>query len=153
MRRSLLAGAVVTLVAVLAPAPALADGTYHSAHIVLSPMTGTSGGSGFVENAHANGPNVYAHEQYQLRHAAPGTTYQVVLHVYVADPTCQGAADLDLPTVQLTTNTAGNAAGSMVFKPSDAAGLPKNVPHGIIWTMSAGAGKTYTSGCETVVLD
>lgn len=153
MRRSLLVGTAVALGVALAPAPALADGTYHSAHIVLSPITGTTGGSGFVENAHANGPNVYAHEQYQLRQATPGATYQVTLHIYVADPTCQGAADLALPTAQLTTNAAGNAAGSAVFTPADAAGLPKNVPHGIVWTMTAANGTGYTSGCETVVLD
>jgi hypothetical protein len=153
MRRSLLVGTVVALGVALAPAPALADGTYHSAHIVLSPITGTTAGSGFVENAHANGPNVYAHEQYQLRHASPGVTYQVTLHIFMADPTCQGAADLALPTAQLMTNAAGNAAGSAVFTPTDAAGLPKNVAHGIVWTMTATNGTGYTSGCETVVLD
>lgn len=152
MRSPLLVAALVTLAAVSA-APAMADGTYHSAHIALRPMTGTSGGSGFVQNAHANGPNVYAHEQYQLRHATPGTTYQVVLHVYLGDTSCQGAADATLPTAQLATNAAGNAAGSAVFTPADAAGLPKNVPHGIVWTMTGGNGTGYTSGCETVVLD
>ena len=153
MRRSQLVGTAAALGVALAPAPALADATYHSAHIVLSPIAGTPGGSGFVQNAHANGPNVYAHEQYQLRHASPGATYQVTLHIYVADTGCEGAADLALPTAQLTTNPAGNAAGSAVFTPTDAAGLPKNVPHGIIWTMTAADGTGYTSGCETVVLD
>jgi hypothetical protein len=153
MRSPLLVAALVSLAAVSA-APAMADGTYHSAHIVLSPMAGTTSGSGFVENAHANGPNVYAHEQYQLRGATPGTVYQVTLHVYLGDTSCQGAADADLPTTQLTTNAAGNAAGSKVFTPTDAAGLPKNVPHGIVWTMTEVGGSTgYTSGCETVVLD
>lgn len=155
MRRSLLFGAVVALVAALGPAPAQADATYHSAHIVLSPIAGTTGGSGFVENAHANGPNVYAHEQYQLRQATPGTAYQVTLHIYVGDTTCQGAADANLDSAQLTTNAAGNAAGSAVFTPLDLenSGLPRNMPHGVIWTMTAGNGTGYTSGCETIVLD
>jgi hypothetical protein len=153
MRRSLLVGAVVALIAALSPAHAQADATYHSTHIVLSPITGTTGGSGFVENAHANGPNVYAHEQYGLRHATPGTTYQVVLHIYMGDTACQGAADLVLPSAELATNAAGNAAGSAVFTPEDAAGLPKGVPHGVIWTMTAANGTGYTSGCETIVLD
>jgi hypothetical protein len=74
------------------------------------------------------------------------------LHISVLDPTCSSAA-IDLPTAVLTTNAAGNAAGSKVFTPADASGLPKGVPHGIIWTMSAGSGMSYTSGCETVVLD
>jgi hypothetical protein len=153
MRRSLLLVTVAVMCATtLSPTGAAADATYHSAHIVLLPDAGTQGGSGFVENAHANGPNVYAHEQYQLRDAAPGTSYQVALHVYVGDPGC-GVAALDLPTAVLVTNAAGNAAGYAVFTPADAAGLPKGVPHGIVWTMSAGPGAGYTSSCETVVLD
>jgi hypothetical protein len=152
MRKTLLAAALVTVGAALWPTSAFADATYHSAHIALLPTADTKGGSGFVENVHANGPNVYAHEQYQLRHAAPGASYQVTLHIYVGDPACKGAA-LNVPSAVLMTNTAGNAAGSKVFTPADAAGLPKGVPHGIIWTVSAGPGRSYASGCETVVLD
>lgn len=152
MRKSLLAAAVVTMGAALWPTSAFADATYHSTHIALLPTAGTNGGSGFVENIHADGPNVYAHEQYQLQHAAPQASYQVTLHIHVGDPTCKGAA-VDLPSAVLTTNTAGNASGSKVFTPADASGLPKGVPHGIIWTVSAGPGRTYASGCETVVLD
>lgn len=152
MRKSLFVAALVTMGVALSPTSALADTTYHSAHISLLPTASTNGGSGFVENAHANGPNIYAHEQYQLQHAAPGTSYQVTLHIYVGDPACKGAA-FDLPSALLRTNAAGNAAGSKVFMPADASGLPKGVPHGIIWTMSAGPGMSYASGCETVVLD
>jgi hypothetical protein len=158
MRRSVLVRSLAAgsfLAAVLVPATANADGIYHSAHITLLPTGGTVGGSGVVENAHANGPQIYAHEQYQLRGAAPLTAYQVTLHIYVDDPTCAPAAGLpvDLNSAVLTTNTAGYAAGNHVFTPADAAGLPKLVPHGIVWTMSAGPGHTYTSGCEVVVLD
>ena len=155
MRRSVLVAALVSLGAALTPAAALADATYHSAHITLSPADGTVGGSGFVENAHANGPRVYAHEQYMLRGAAPFTEYQVTLHVYVNDPTCEPAPGLpvELPVEVLTTNAAGNAAGKHVFTPADASGLPKQVPHGIVWTMVAGPGAAYASGCEVVVLD
>lgn len=151
MRKSLVLAALVTMGMALSPVSALADATYHSAHIALLPAAGTNGGSGFVENAHANGPKIYAHEQYQLQHATPGIPYQVTLHISLLDPTCSSAA-IDLPTAVLTTNAAGNAAGSAVFTPADAAGLPKGA-HGIIWTMSAGPGMSYTSGCETVVLD
>ncbi len=152
MRRTLLIAVAIMVAAALSSTGAAADATYHSAHILLLPDAGTQGGTGVVENAHANGPNVYAHEQYQLRHAAPGTSFQVALHVYVGDPACGGAA-IALPTAALRTNAAGNAAGSAVFTPADAAGLPKAVPHGIVWTMTAESGVGYTSGCETVVLD
>lgn len=153
MRRLFGVGSSLAALLAVSAAPAVADATYHSAHILLTPTAGTSEGSGFVQNAHANGPNVYAHEQYQLRHADPGQSYQVTLHVYVGDPSCTGTADLDLATAVLTTNAAGNGSGSAVFTPTDAAGLPKNVPHGIIWTMTAGPTRSYSSGCETVVLD
>ena len=43
-----------------------------------------------VVNAHANGPNVYAHEIYTLRHAVPGT-YQVVLNIEATSLSCGGA--------------------------------------------------------------
>ena len=152
MRRTLLLAVTVMVAAALSSTGASADATYHSAHILLLPDAGTQGGAGFVENAHANGPNVYAHEQYQLRSAAPGNSFQVALHVFVDDPACGGAA-IDLPTAVLRTNAAGNAAGSAVFTPADAAGLPKGVPHGIVWTMTAESGVGYTSGCEPVVLD
>jgi hypothetical protein len=152
MHRSLPVAVAVIFAAALSSTGAAADATYHSAHILLLPDADTQGGAGFVENAHANGPNVYAHEQYQLRHAAPGTSFQVALHIYVGDPAC-GDAAFDLPTAVLRTNAAGNAAGSAVFTPADAAGLPKGVPHGIVWTMTAGPGLGYTSGCEAVVLD
>jgi hypothetical protein len=152
MRRALLVAVAVLAATALSATGATADATYHSAHIQLFPDAGTAGGTGFVENVHPNGPNVYAHEQYVLRGAAPGTSYQVTLHIHVDDPTCSSAA-LDLPTAVLQTNAAGNAAGSAVFTPADAAGLPKGVPHGIVWTVSAGPGLGYTSTCQTVILD
>ncbi len=137
----------------MSPIAATADATYHSTHITLSPTLGTSGGSGFVENAHANGPNVYAHEQYHLQHAAADTAYTVTLHIYGSDTTCSALSPVDLDAAVLTTNSAGNASGKHVFTPEDAAVLPKGVPLGVIWTMSAGPGKTYTSSCQTIVLD
>ena len=42
----------------------------------------------FVENIHANGPNVFAHEQYVVNGAEPNTTYDVVLTISIGDPTC-----------------------------------------------------------------
>ncbi len=155
MRTPLVLAALLMGGAVMSPVAASADATYHSTHITLSPAPGTtSGGSGFVENAHANGPRVYAHEQYHLRHATAGTSYTVTLHIYGTDTSCADTSlVMDLDSATLTTNAAGNASGSHVFSPGDAAGLPKNVPLGIIWTMSAGTGETYASDCETVVLD
>ena len=153
MRTPVVFAALLVAGAVMSPVAATADATYHSTHVVLSPTPDTSGGSGFVENIHANGPNIYAHEQYHLQHAAAGTAYTVTLHIYGPDTTCTSATPTDLDSAVLTTNAAGNASGAHVFTPEDAAQLPKGVPLGVIWTISAGAGKTYASGCETIVLD
>jgi hypothetical protein len=153
MRTTVLSAAAFAMGAILTPVAATADATYHSTHILLSPAPGTSSGSGFVENIHPNGPQVYAHEQYHLQHAVPRTEYTVTLHIYGPDTTCSQAVPVDLEAAVLTTNAVGNASGSHVFTPADAAALPKGVPLGIIWTISADGGTSYASGCESIVLD
>ncbi len=71
--RLLLAAALLmTAVAVAAPLAA-ADAVYHSKHIALNPIAGAPLRSGFVENIHADGPQVYAHELYVLNGAEPDT--------------------------------------------------------------------------------
>src|ERR1041385_1545944 len=107
MRRIFLAVAVLALVVVSA---AFADAVNHSQHIALTPVAAGEAGSGFVENIHADGPNIYAHEQYVLRNGLPSTTYQVVIHLSApTDPSCS-APFLVLPTESLTTNVAGNGS-------------------------------------------
>ena len=78
MRSALLAAALAALA--LVPAAA-GDAVYHSQHVTLIPVAANEVGSGFVENIHANGPNVYAHEQYALKGALPSTDYVVWIHV------------------------------------------------------------------------
>jgi hypothetical protein len=148
MRKSGLVAVLVAFGVALLPATARADATYHTTRISLS---STSGGYGVVVNAHINGPTVYAHEQYQLRGATPGVSYQVTLHIYVFQTSCSGAP-FDLPAAVLTTNGAGNANGDHVFAPADAAGLAGS--SGIIWTMTpSDGGPVFSSGCEVVTLD
>jgi hypothetical protein len=62
MHRALVVVAAAVLGVGLMVAPALADAVYHSRHIELLPVGGTPLRSGFVENIHANGPNVFARE-------------------------------------------------------------------------------------------
>ena len=78
--------------------------------------------SGYVENIHADGPNVYAHEQYVLNGADPGATLQVVLMIFPLDTTCS-STPIVIPTASMTTNAAGNGAAHHVFTPADADGL------------------------------
>jgi hypothetical protein len=133
--------------------PALADVVYHSSHIALLPTGNTPLRSGFVENIHVNGPNVFAHEIYVLNGAEPDMTYQVVLNIFALDPTCIGTPPAVIPTAAITTNAAGNGRGDAVFRPSDVPAALRNATHGIIWTVSDSSGVTFSSGCEVVTLD
>ena len=132
--------------------PALADATYHSSHYDLNGVGGARLRSGFVQNIHANGPNVYAHEQYVLNGAKPKTTYQVVLNIFPGDLTCSSAPAASIPVATIRTNAAGNGAAYHVFIPADADGFHGTTVGGI-WTVSAGGSSVYQTGCKTLVLD
>jgi hypothetical protein len=70
MRRILLAVAGRVVV----PAAAC-DAVYQSQHLALTSVAAGEVGSGFVENIHANGPMIYAHElEYPLGPVAQGVT-------------------------------------------------------------------------------
>jgi opacity protein-like surface antigen len=149
MRRILLAVAVVALVIVSA---ASADAVNHSQHISLTPVAAGEAGSGFVENIHANGPNIYAHEQYSLNNGSPLTTYEVLIHLSApADTTCS-APFLVLTTASFTTNVAGNGSANHVFTPTDAGPL-RGATWRAYWTLETPAGVAYTTSCQAIVLD
>src|SRR4029453_16622075 len=68
---------LLCLIAMLVALPvttANADAVYPSQHIPLHPIGTAPLRTGFVENIHANGPNVYAHEGYAVAGAAPRPT-------------------------------------------------------------------------------
>jgi hypothetical protein len=138
--------------AVLALAPsALADAVYHSSHISLTPVGSAPLRSGFVENIHANGPNIFAHEQYVLNGALPNTTYTVTIHV--GSTSCDPSAALfSLDTATFTTNRAGNASTFHVFTPSDVGALANSTIHAF-WTVSTGGSVGYRTSCQTITLD
>jgi len=134
----------------LAPA-ATADRSYHSQHTALQPVGSSPLHSGFVQNIHANGPNVYGHEIYHLNGAVPSTTYQVTLLLYPFDPTCS-TAPLSVPTAELRTNAAGNGSADFVFRPSDVPPEVRHATHGIRWTVIS-ATSAYETACSAVTLD
>jgi hypothetical protein len=150
MRRVLMTF-VLALFAVMGATSARADAVYHSQHIALSPLGAAPLRSGYVENIHADGPNVYAHEQYVVNGAGPNTTYHVVLMVFLSDTTCS-TSPITIPTATITTNAAGNGNAYHVFTPADAAGL-----HGLTgggkWFLINGATDTYATSCATIHLD
>jgi hypothetical protein len=131
--------------------PAGADALYHSQHISLTPIAGAPLRSGYVENIHPDGPNVYAHEEYVLNGAEPAAVYQVVLRIFPVDTTCS-STPIVIPTATIATNAAGNGAADQVFTPADAGGL-RGLTVGIIWTLMSGSTPAYTTACATVHLD
>jgi len=133
-------------------APASADSTYHTGHIALAPIAGAPLTSGFVQNIHANGLNVYAHEIYQLNDAEPNSSYEVVLSIWTSNTSCSGQPTLQLPTATLTTNAAGNGLADVVFTPEDADGL-RGLTVSATWTLWNGTTATYATDCEVISLD
>jgi len=140
-------------VAALALVPsAVGDAVYHSAHVALSPTDGAPLRSGFVENIHPDGPNVFAHEQYVLNGAASDTTYIVVIHVSAASDTSCAAPFLNLATATLTTNVAGNGSAYHVFTPSDVGGLANSTINAD-WTVELHGSVVYRTDCVSITLD
>ena len=145
----------VALATVTAFVPvATADTVYHSQHLALTPVGGAPLRSGFVENIKANGPQIYAHEQFVLNGAAPNTTYTVNRIFYLSTATCpQGQGLPPFPVGTITTNAAGNGADDVVVPPE---AIPRFLvgDHGVYWTVTDGAGTVhYKTACTTATLD
>src|SRR5436309_12593871 len=103
-----LVGALVAVAATAVIASsATADMFFHTSHAVLTPIGNEPLRSGFVNDMHAEGGVVAAHEVYQLNGALPDTDYVMTLHLYGADATCSGPGLAVLPTT-ISTNAAGN---------------------------------------------
>jgi hypothetical protein len=151
-RRSLAAGALALLTAALLAPAASADRVYHSEHLALSPVGGAPLESGFVENIHPNGPQVYAHEIYSLKGAAPDTTYLVFLLVHLGDPGCDGSTATNFGSTDLETNGAGNGTADR-FIPSVPDAI-RNQTHGVRWELTTlGGTLVYRTDCTNVTLD
>ena len=146
------AGALAILLVSLVPPAAQADQAYHTHHYAFTSVSGASLRSGFVENIHANGPNVYAHEIYMLNGAAANASYRVVLSIWASNLTCSGTPDLRFQTAVLTTNRAGNGIAQHVFSPQDADGLRGHTVSAM-WQLLAGSSVIYQTRCETITLD
>lgn len=138
---------VAAAVSVLFTTSASADAVYHTAQVPLLAV-GNAPGGGMVMNIHANGPTVYAHEVYLLKHAAPGS-YQVMIHIYPTSQNCTGSV-VALPTATLDTNAVGNGKADVKFTPADAEEL-RGLTVSAIWTVEGPA--DYKTQCSIITLD
>ena len=125
-------------------------------HLPFQPLRPESGrrrstSYGFVQNIHANGPNVYAHEQYVLNGANPKTTYRVVLNIFPGDLNVfESTESLNFGSHH-SNERRGQRSCYHVFIPADPSGL-----HGATVGESGpfrGDSLDYQTGCETIVLD
>lgn len=148
MRRLTLLPAAM-LAVLLAAAPAAADSTYQTERLTLAPVAGGSG-SGMVVNAHANGPEIYAHEQYRLAGAEPNETYEVWL---LLGPNCDALAPA-VNTASITTNAAGNGAANYVFTFDfvDSLGV-RGMTFAGAWQVLKDEVVVYQTGCTSIELD
>ena len=138
----------------LAAGPVSADSTYPTERLALSPAAGGGeSGSGMVVNAHPNGPQIYAHEQYLLRHARPNTTYQVYL-LLGADCASGTTGTTGIHTVTITTNAAGNGSANKVFTFAfvESAGI-RGMTFKAAWLVSRNGSPAYRTPCTTIALD
>jgi hypothetical protein len=148
--------AVVAAAAVLTSlsgTAAYADQHYPSQHYDLTPISGAPLQSGFVENIHADGPIVFAHERYVLNGASPDSLYQVVLSIWTSNLTCSGTPTFQLHPGELQTNAAGNAEAGVTFSPQNVeqAGLLGHTVSAM-WQVWTGGSPSYETGCEVVPL-
>ena len=137
----------------LAAGPVSADSTYPTERLALSPARSGESGSGMVVNAHPNGPQIYAHEQYLLRHARPNTTYQVYL-LLGADCASVTTGTTGIQTGTITTNAAGNGSANKVFTFAfvESAGI-RGMTFKAAWLVTRNGAPAYRTGCTTIALD
>ena len=147
MRTVLVLIAAAAVLALALAETAAGDSAYHTERLALRGVAGAPG-DGMVVNAHANGPNVYAHEIYTLNRAVPGT-YQVVLNIYPESLSCAGTP-IVLPTAEITTNALGNGRADAKFAPEMVGELRGSILS-ISWTVTGPA--TYVTRCTVVTLD
>jgi hypothetical protein len=158
--RSLLLGAALAVLLLASASPVLADQSNHTTRLPvwLTPAGEAAGHTtlraGQVVNIHANGPVVFAIENYLLNGAKPMTTYAVVLGFYTGS--CEGAFAFPFPNgTTLTTDANGNAHGQARITPEQVASFGlHNTDWGIVWTFVDGAGvAAYSTNCADVHID
>ena len=102
---------------------ASADGVYHTEHADFYPVGNWPLQSGFIENIHPNGPQMYAIERYVLNGATPNAEFYIHPLVYLENADCtDGLIPFPVDNT-VSTNAVGNGSTILTFDPSAAAGL------------------------------
>ena len=158
--RRLLLSAALAFILLASASPVLADQSNHTTRLTLGlTPAGEAAGhpalrAGQVVNIHANGPVIFAIEDYLLNGAKPVTSYAVVLGFYAGS--CGGDFAFPFPNgVTLTTNANGDAHGQARITPEQVASFGlHNTDWGIAWMFVDGDGVTaYSTTCTNVHID
>ncbi len=132
-----------------------ADGVYHSEHIPFNPVGDQPLKSGFVENIHTNGPQLYAVERYVLNGASPNTEFYIRPLVYLANAGCTDGL-IPFPVENsISTNHVGNGTTLITLPPEAAAGLG-GLTINVRWQLLVGAADgpvAYETDCAVITLD
>jgi hypothetical protein len=153
--RTLAAAVAIALLGIISAASAnqaLADRVYHSSHIALHTVAGAPLKSGFVENIHPNGPQVFARERYVLIGATANTSFTVTLQVHFGSPVCAGDS-VTIPSATFETNAVGNGSAQLLIPPEGIPPTAHGTTAGVLWEFSSGGQVVYETDCETVNLD
>jgi hypothetical protein len=136
---------------------AVADQTFHSVRLSLMPVGGSPLVNGDVVDTHANGPVIYAIEEYHLNGARANTTY-VVEYLITGAPfgtaVC-GSDAVPFPNgATVNTDANGNGNSQLKIPPSFVTGLGlHNTVLGLIWVFLDGGTPAYKTICIVVGLD
>ena len=120
----------------------------------LVPVAGEPLESGFVENIHPEGPQVYARHIYVLNGARSNESYDAFISIWTTNVACTGAPTFVLPVAVLQTNGTGNGRADVVHTPEqlDELGI-RGLTIGGEVTFRRGGSLAYTTGCHVVELD
>lgn len=156
----LLLGAALASLLLASASPALADQSNHTTRLPLGlTPAGEAAGhpalrAGQVVNIHANGPVVFAIEDYLLNGAKPMTDYSVVIDFYAGS--CEGGFAFPFANgVTLTTDAIGDAHGQARITPEQVASFGlHNTDWGLVWTfVDDGGVAAYSTTCTDVHID
>ena len=136
---------------------AFADQTFHSVRLPLAPVGESPLRNGYIIDSHANGPVIYANEEYHLSGATPNTTY-VVEYLVTGAPfgtaVC-GSGAFPFPNgATVHTDANGNGNSHLKIPPSLVTGLGlHHTVLGLTWVFLTGGTPAYHTLCIPVALD
>lgn len=149
------ASMLAALILVMMISVASADGVYHSEHAAYHPVGDQPLQSGFVENIHPNGPQMYAIERHVLNGASPNTEYYMRPLIYLDNANCSTGL-IPFPVENsIVTNGVGNGTMLTTLPPEAAAGLG-GLTINVRWQLLLGSpdgAVQYETDCAVITLD